>query len=418
MEKKTQHTQPFLRKRKFLLVLPLLVLPFVTLLFWAGGGGKGHAMAKEPHPTGLNVELPDAQFKEDDPITKLQLYEQAEKRAKERGLAFGAGSLHPDSVSDGREPQSLPYSYDPSPYLEEGKSDVTEAKVYQKLEQLNRQLQSTEVERSSRNARSSSPTILPNKQLLETSDPLPELAKREKEKDPELEQLNAMMDKILDIQHPERVKENARPAAIKGAAVYTVTKGETGDNITLLGGESPDGKEALDQSDFLPKGFYSLEEPVQPNMQKQTAIGGVVHQTQTLEPGATILVRLTDAVTVNGLQLPKGLVVYGTATLDGERLQIRITNIRSGNELIPVRLKAYDLDGIEGLFTPGVRNREAANGTTQRAVQGISLNTFGLSPGVQAAGVGVEAAKNLIGRKVKAVRVRVQQGHQLLLQNE
>ena len=123
MENKTQHTPQFLRKCKFLLVLPLLVLPFVTLLFWTGGGGKGHAMAKEPLPTGLNTELPDAQFKEDDPITKLQLYEQAEKRAKERGLAFGAGSFHPDSASDDREPLSLPYSYDPSPYLGERKSD-------------------------------------------------------------------------------------------------------------------------------------------------------------------------------------------------------------------------------------------------------------------------------------------------------
>ena len=283
---------------------------------------------------------------------------------------------------------------------------------------MNRQLQSTEVEKSSGNALSSYGAVPAYKQLSEKNDPLPELAKRGKEKDPELEQLNAMMDKILDIQHPERIKEKERPAAIKGADVYTVTKGETGDNISLLQGELPTEKGAPAQNALLPAGFYSLEEPMQPNTEKQTTIGAVVHQTQTLESGATILVRLADAITVNGVQLPKGQLIYGTATLDGERLKIRIANIRYDNNLIPVRLNAYDLDGIEGLYMPGIRNSEAAKGTTQRAVQGISLNTFGLSPGVQAAGVGVEAAKNLIGRKVKGVRVTVQQGYKLLLQNE
>lgn len=35
------HSKEFLRKRKFLMVLPLLILPFVTLFFWALGGGQG-----------------------------------------------------------------------------------------------------------------------------------------------------------------------------------------------------------------------------------------------------------------------------------------------------------------------------------------------------------------------------------------
>jgi hypothetical protein len=30
----------FLRKRKMMLVLPALVLPFITMAFWAMGGGK------------------------------------------------------------------------------------------------------------------------------------------------------------------------------------------------------------------------------------------------------------------------------------------------------------------------------------------------------------------------------------------
>jgi len=37
------HSEKFLKKRKALLVLPLLALPFITLAFWALGGGKGNA---------------------------------------------------------------------------------------------------------------------------------------------------------------------------------------------------------------------------------------------------------------------------------------------------------------------------------------------------------------------------------------
>ena len=40
MEQKT-HSQKFLKQRKFFMVLPLLVIPFLVIIFAALGGGKG-----------------------------------------------------------------------------------------------------------------------------------------------------------------------------------------------------------------------------------------------------------------------------------------------------------------------------------------------------------------------------------------
>ncbi len=62
-----KHSPQFLQKRKFLLVLPLLVLPFITLLFWALGGGKLSDAQAQPQTAkeGLNIELPDAYLKDD-----------------------------------------------------------------------------------------------------------------------------------------------------------------------------------------------------------------------------------------------------------------------------------------------------------------------------------------------------------------
>ncbi|HRQ51388.1 MAG TPA: hypothetical protein PLR74_12670, partial [Agriterribacter sp.] len=78
--KEQKHSVKFLRRRKFLLVAPLLVIPFITMMFWALGGGKGSngAAAGAPQQQGLNLELPDANFKKDKPTDKLGYYEKAE----------------------------------------------------------------------------------------------------------------------------------------------------------------------------------------------------------------------------------------------------------------------------------------------------------------------------------------------------
>ncbi len=61
MEKQIQSPQ-MKRQRKFLLVLPCLALPFLTLLFWSLGGGKVNETTAQTKKMGLNTELPDANF--------------------------------------------------------------------------------------------------------------------------------------------------------------------------------------------------------------------------------------------------------------------------------------------------------------------------------------------------------------------
>ena len=59
---KTQPLTPkMLRQRKFLLVAPLLILPFLTLFFWALGGGKVNATDPGNNAAkGFNMNLPGA----------------------------------------------------------------------------------------------------------------------------------------------------------------------------------------------------------------------------------------------------------------------------------------------------------------------------------------------------------------------
>lgn len=75
MDKKIQSTRDAKQKR-FLLVLPLLTFPFITLMFWALGGGKGSNVAAQSNvQTGLNLKLPDAKLKDDGKLNKLSFYD-------------------------------------------------------------------------------------------------------------------------------------------------------------------------------------------------------------------------------------------------------------------------------------------------------------------------------------------------------
>lgn len=69
------------RKRKMMLALPLLVVPFLTLAFWALGGGKANAGKQTTvnNLTGLNLHLPDPKLKKETILDKLGFYDKADK---------------------------------------------------------------------------------------------------------------------------------------------------------------------------------------------------------------------------------------------------------------------------------------------------------------------------------------------------
>ncbi|NNU33681.1 conjugative transposon protein TraM [Mucilaginibacter sp. S1162] len=130
-----------------------------------------------------------------------------------------------------------------------------------------------------------------------------------------------------------------------------------------------------------------------------------------------IKLRLLDGVYINGKLIPKGSFVYGTCALNNERLEIKIASIRYLNNILPVSLSVYDLDGMEGLYVPGSIGRDAAKNGVGDAVQSMQLLSMDQSVGAQAASAGVEAAKGLFNHKVKQIKVKVKAGYQVLLKD-
>jgi conjugative transposon TraM protein len=146
-------------------------------------------------------------------------------------------------------------------------------------------------------------------------------------------------------------------------------------------------------------------------------IRAVIHDTQELVDGATVKMRLVDAVTIQGRNISAGQFLFGTCAINGERLTIEINSVRDGNALLPVALSVFDLDGLEGIYIPGAITRDAAKQASGNALQNVQLMSLDPSIGAQAAAAGVEAAKGLLGKKAKLIKVTVKAGYQILLKD-
>ena len=163
--------------------------------------------------------------------------------------------------------------------------------------------------------------------------------------------------------------------------------------------------------------FYSFEDEKNTDS-GQNALPAVVHETQTLTSGSIVKIRLTGDISLNGVPVPRNTFVFGTASLKGERLEIKIEAVRYQNSILPVELQVYDLDGIKGICIPGNIDRDVAKASADRSMQSIGLSGVSDSWGAQAAGMGVEAAKSLLSKKVKLVKVAVKAGYRVLLYDE
>ena len=395
------------KKRKKLLILPLLVIPFLTMAFWALGGGGADTSRGQKKSVGLNLQLPGAQLKDDKDENKLSYYEQAERDSARWRQGMQNDPFFPSALNDSVPGKSL--AYDPSPSAPRNYSDPNEQKVYQKLAELNSHLENSN---NSGNAQKehlrSGPPPIGSSFKEEEVDRLEEVMKNvssSSTKDPEVDQLNKMMDRILDIQHPERVKQRLREVSSQSNnQVCDVRNKNFHYTISLLDtGKNSDPANA----------FYGLGKEAQSDQENATP--AEVHGNQNLVQGSIVKIRLLGDITVDDQIIPVGSFVFGTAALDGERLHIEITSIRKANSLYPVRLTVYDLDGMEGIFIPGAISRDVAKESAGGSLQSIEMSSIDPSLKAQAAAAGISAAKTLLQKKVKLVKVTVKAGYRILL---
>lgn len=437
------HSQKFLQKRRFVMALPLLVLPFLTLIFWTLGGGQGspaHAMITEK--TGLNLELPNAHFNIEEG-NKLALYEKADRDSLKfeeevkNDPYFALASLDDQSPQDKQElapRQVVKTSSNSTPSTPTQKHpeyvDLNEAKVNQKLDQLYRELnKSAETPKASSSETQIAPEIADPQfsSDVQKLEQMMEMMGKGDQNDPEMQQIGGMLDKILDVQHPERVRERIKvQSEQKKGQAFPVETYKTEDAISLIAQRRRASVASTDSAAFVSNvfsvnarqnGFYGLEEEATEAPLTANAIEAVIHDTQELVAGSTVKMRLTSDVYINGQLIPRGQFIYGTCAISGERLTIDVSSIREANSLFPVSLSVFDLDGLEGIYIPGTITRNVAKQSSDQALQGMQFLSMDPSLSAQAASAGIAAAKGLFSQKVKLVKVIVKAGYQILLKD-
>ena len=321
-------------KLKSRLLIFFIAVFLGLLLVWTTRTGK--APAGTGDSTLLNARLPDPRLPKDSWLSKMDFYKQAEKDSS-RFVGIG------------------------------GTVDSGEVKVFRSLAKLQERAAPTVQTQPAPLPVAPGPqqraaALLPPAVFTPPTLPPHPVAPP----DPELQQLDTLLDKVLAIQRASPPGVNKTPVADK----------------------SPD---------TIP------------------AIPAVTETGCTLTSGATLAFRTSAEARWHGLLIPRNTLLYGTATLEGERLHVRIKSIRMGDLLCSVSLEAYDQDGIEGIYIPGAPAKDEAQAGADGLVNGLNTGGgYGTAAG-QAAGAGIQTLKSLFSKKMREVRVTVRENYAVWL---
>jgi conjugative transposon TraM protein len=379
--KMIEHSQKFLQARRFWVAIPIIVLPFLALVFWLIGG-RTQSVSRANSKRGLNTALPDANLKNQSSLDKLSFYAMADHDSLMREEQLRIDPNYQSRPSDD--------------ILSTGGSDEI---LNRRIEKLQKQVEKPDYdERTIWKPSVESSAEIERLQMMMQS-------LNQKKSDPEIDALNSALDKLLLIQNPVSVKKES--SVLAKHKLFAVS---------ALGANS--------DRDYFGKGsggslhqFFSDSDEPKDSLYAGT-IMAVVHSEQTLLVGTALKLRLLQDVFVNRERIPAGSFVFGNSSVDNERLKVVISSIQYQHRLYPVALTVFDMDGMEGIHIPGSAGRDVIKQSAEQGIQSVGGLSFDPSLKAQAAAAGVNVAKSLLSKKVKAERITVKAGYKVLLKDE
>ena len=153
--------------------------------------------------------------------------------------------------------------------------------------------------------------------------------------------------------------------------------------------------------------------------QKNT-IACKVDRTTTIRDNETLQLRLLESVRIGENIIPRNSLLTAKSKLSGNRMMLYVTTIELGENIYPVKLTAYDMDGLEGVFIPGSDEMDALKevGANVGGSVGTSF-TFSSSAKDQilsdAARGLMQGTSNYLVKKIKTIKVTFKSGHRLML---
>jgi Protein of unknown function (DUF3714). len=416
------------RKGVFLLCLPVLIVPLLFLLGMTDRGGE----PVEEIPKGFNQEMPEVLIREKK-TSKSEAYSLEEKLKREpkelempaflqkslvgSGTGLEMGDLDGSALIPESPKKSLPSFAGSDRAGQAEELDPEEAMMNQlrELEKLLSQKPEELIEKTSKkdlDPLSISEDLTEEKQKWEA---MMDGLESKSGTDPELEQLEGLIDKLVLLQQgmDQPQLKSEFPVSTGMEAVAVSSKHEEV-NQSLEWKQLPEFQDEA----MLSNGFFGLEEQVYtPAVSDsfRSTIRAYVSESQEILPGEAVELILDQDLILGSVQIPAGTVLHANTSLAGARLQLQVSGIVWKDQLIPVELKAYGLDGLPGMEIADQKVASQWLDQSAQGVQGMRFNTMGMDWQSQLATTGMEASRSLIRAKSRIRKLQIKAGHPLLL---
>ena len=414
---KKELTPQEIQKRKKMLVYPLFFLIFAGAmwLIFAPSGDKN-----EQQPDGFNSELP---VPKDEAIVndKRTAYEQEAMRNKQeekrRNLQDFAFMLEEENNSQTSvAPVSPDYQENPN----SGKSAIqSSTSAYQ---DVNRQLNSWHEPPA---AKVDEQSLALESRIQGLEHKLAEAEEKESAKNEQLE----LIEKSYQI--AAKYMPNGQGQATQdGQQVQTASNNITEKvipkpvsqvhhSVVSLLAAPMDNDEFMEQYG-KPRNMGFITAAGKEDMTDKNSIRACVYQTITLSNGKELQLRLLEPMRAGDMLIPANTIMTGSAKISGERLQIVINSIQHAENIIPVEMTVYDMDGIQGIFVPNsdeikaVKEIAANMGTSM----GSSITITDDATSQLAADLGrsaIQGTAQYVSAKMREVKVTLKAGYKVLL---
>ncbi|MFT3701358.1 MAG: conjugative transposon protein TraM [Agriterribacter sp.] len=405
-------------KNKVFVLAPLFFIPLITLLLWSIG--VLGTINKEDHPVvlrpGLNTHFPAPVAGKDSSWNKLNFYDQADRAAQKLAMMDKIDPYRFSFLnnSDDNEDSLINLALTAktaSKMKSTGNNlgvDENELQIYKKISVLNSQIEGRSIPIVKEALSENDSTAFENASVANLRAMMKSI-QTDSSGSKDISQLNAMLEKILEIQHPDRVKKKDIEQSSSNSFYNTVASGNIDEVNSIL----------KQLSGYASNRFFTLQNVTEDTISHLSTIAAVIHDDQSVTSGGAVRLRTLQAIWINGSHVPANHILYGKSHLAGDRLQIKISSVQLGGIIIPVQLSVYDLDGGEGIYVPDAITSEVVNTTVNQSAQDLSsLNLLDQSLGAQMATAGLQAAQRLVSKHTRKMRVYIKSGYSILLKDE
>ncbi len=136
--------------------------------------------------------------------------------------------------------------------------------------------------------------------------------------------------------------------------------------------------------------------------------------------GQNIRLRLLEPLQADQIVIPKNTLITGIASIQQERLDIKIVSIAYNGIILPVDLSVYDTDGQKGLASPNTLEMQSLTEGAANIGSGLG-SSFTVNRGAGSAIVSdltrgvLQGGSQYLSKKLRTAKVSLKADYQVML---